>query len=903
MSGLNIVFWNACGLFSKFNDLKEMLREEEIDIACICETHFTNNTVLTPIPDYHCLRHDRLTHLGGLLTVFNKRISFEEIDLGQTQLMEYSSFLIKGTTPFVLVNCYLPGGARPPIIREHFNSDLDILSNSNLPFFVVGDMNARHTNWNCRRKNTAGAILSNKISNSSLKISFPAEHTYTPVSNRKTPSTIDLLITNGKMGWSRPYVKHLVNSDHLPVFNSDHLPVFFVIHCNDQRGERHTPKWTRNIRTANWKLFREQLDRDLIHNSQLVETMGAQDITDRVIVDELIDKLTNTTRQSFNHHVPISRVNKHGVTHNELTKNLIKKRNYHRRRWTRSRMPEDKFEYNSINKVIKTLIADEARTTLDKKLSKCKLGDHTIHKFIRRSKQPQNFPHIDPIPGEISKIYKDGAKSEAMATYFHKMHINPLANNNIFFTMGVTNQVANFLADTSTPTPTPPLKSRELALLIKNLKNGKAPGNDEIPTIAIKNLSHMTIELLCKIMNICLTTGYYPTKWKLAKTIPIHKAGKSPNDRASYRPISLLPIFAKLFDKIINNRLTAFNTLHNIIPDFQFGFRQGHSTNHALKYFHNNITRSLTRKETMGVLSYDVEKAFDRVWQDALIYKMINMGYPKYLTILTNDFIKGRSFFVSIGSEKSEIKSIPWGVPQGSALSPTLYNIYTSDMPSDLSCEIVLYADDTLLFTSDRLLNTITKRLSESADSLLTYFTKWKIKINKDKTILTSFTNRKTKQVPCGTLNINNTDLHWTNQFKYLGVTFDKKLTLNPHINNTLIKADYKIDLLEPYFRKQSTVPVQTKIYLYKTYVRPVLSYAYPILTNLTAKNTGALQVIQNKCLRKALDISWDSFTTTKEVESDAKIESLNVFVIRLSQAFQRKCNTSNNTTVLSLYS
>lgn len=131
------------------------------------------------------------------------------------------------------------------------------------------------------------------------------------------------------------------------------------------------------------------------------------------------------------------------------------------------------------------------------------------------------------------------------------------------------------------------------------------------------------------------------------------------------------------------------------------------------------------------MLIFDIEKAFDRVWHQGLLYKMISLNYPHYLIKVTSSFLTDRTFQVKIQDQLSSIKNISWGVPQGAVMSPDLYNIYTSDPPQPINCETEFYADDTAIISSSR---------SFAVTEFHEYVRKWKIVLNTEKTNLTFFT-------------------------------------------------------------------------------------------------------------------------------------------------------------------
>lgn len=210
---------------------------------------------------------------------------------------------------------------------------------------------------------------------------------------------------------------------------------------------------------------------------------------------------------------------------------------------------------------------------------------------------------------------------------------------------------------------------QELQNHIKKLKTTKAPGLDGLHNSLIKQLPMRALIFLNFIFMACLRLSYFPGSWKLAKVIAVPKPGKNPSDPTSYRPISLLSSLSKLYERVLLKRINLHAHVSKIFPPEQFGFRSKHSTTQQLLRIKGEIERKYSRcKTSTGMILIDVEKAFDRVWHAGLIYKMIKFKFPLYIIKVINSFLKNRRYFVEIQKQKSNVKSMRFGVPQGAVL-------------------------------------------------------------------------------------------------------------------------------------------------------------------------------------------------------------------------------------------
>lgn len=425
------------------------------------------------------------------------------------------------------------------------------------------------------------------------------------------------------------------------------------------------------------------------------------------------------------------------------------------------------------------------------------------------------------------------------------------------------------------------------------MKPYKASGPDSIQNILLKNLPTSVIQWLTDLINACFKLNYWPSKFKIAKVIPILKAGKPPTDAHSYRPISLLNAIGKILEKIVQKRLIDFIEEKNLLPAYQFGFRKGHSTVHQTLRIKNFIQSNKRHKKSTGMILLDVEKAFDSIWHDGLIYKLIKMKFPSYLTKMINAFIRGRKFAVHVNGAISDERSIPAGLAQGTCISPILYALYIADLPSVNNTELALYADDTAVYTAAKRSNTIIKRLNESFQTLHAYFHKWKIKINANKTqaIIFQFDN-KCRRIPTLALKSGNHTVELQKSVQYLGITLDSKLTFQEHITNTVNKANKCFRALYPLLAPKSQMSVPNKTLIFAQVIRPILSYGSPVWSSAALTHTHKLNVMQNKIIKTIYKLPIRTPSTI--VEQISKIQPFNKFTQTQNTNFSNKCVISD---------
>lgn len=198
-----------------------------------------------------------------------------------------------------------------------------------------------------------------------------------------------------------------------------------------------------------------------------------------------------------------------------------------------------------------------------------------------------------------------------------------------------------------------------------------------------------------------LRNGHFSPRLQIARVAVIYKKG-SKNDFGNYRPISILPVFSKVFEKLILKRVESFLNKHSILSDNQYGFRKNRSTELALLHQKEYILRNFEHRNLVLGIFLDYSKAFDCINHSILFQKLECYGIRGAALLLIKSYLSHRRQYVQINEYKSTLRTVSCGVPQGSILGPLLFNLYINDIVSvDTNVRFIIYADDTSLFLSD----------------------------------------------------------------------------------------------------------------------------------------------------------------------------------------------------------
>lgn len=424
-----------------------------------------------------------------------------------------------------------------------------------------------------------------------------------------------------------------------------------------------------------------------------------------------------------------------------------------------------------------------------------------------------------------------------------------------------------------------PTDVSEVMNIITTMKSNSAAGHDGITPLTVKRLAHVIAPLLVHLINAIFESSEYPRSLKVAVVTPIFKSG-SRTSVDNYRPISVLPVFNKIVERVIHNRLSNYFSDHlKIVYSHQFGFRQQSGTENAAIELTNILLRAIDEKKIATGVFMDLRKAFDVVDHKLLLEVLENYGVRGKVNALLASYLQDRQQIVKVDNKLSDAAPINTGVVQGSCLGPLLFLIFINDAGNlQTNGQLFLFADDALQINIHEKVEPTSNLAVIKSDmtKILDFFTQRKLILNSSKTNFMVFSSpaRKVK-FPQSIEIASNLTIHRVEFTKYLGLYIHEHLSWSRHIENVEKKIAPANGIL---WKLRNVLPFHAKKLVYNSLLQSHLNFMSTIWGLASCDALSNAQILQNRALRNVYNLPYRANRVemyTHRVESHLPIRGI----------------------------
>lgn len=837
---LNILQFNISGLNKKKTELAKILCDLHIHVAMLQESlHQTTDPYIGGYTSYRC----KCQNCRGILTYLRNDITGEakHHSSGTTDIQEVTVWW-QGKKHTVL-NVYSPpeDTCSIPLLQETCYTRT----------IICGDFNGHSPRWGYANLNSTGKFIEQLADTTNLSL----------MQNKNSPPT---LFHRVHKTWHRPDLTlisaDLVDATTISVadddMGSDHRPIITQIHTTAPIQQKPKTRW--NFKKADWGKFKEMTD-SLLNTENMPRNINK---ASAIFVEALEAGAKNA--------IPRGSRKLYKPFWSQDIEKTVNNRKKAKRQLDRTRDKVDRTSYNKACALVKQTVSKGKRERWRKTCSNLDLRRQGSKAWSllnnlsgkRRKTNPQPVKYGDEI------AVTDQQRAETINRFFTKINKahtltkldHGLLKNLKRMERNGKNQVSAFDS---------PFTKQELEDVLRQLPVRKSPGPDSIHNEMLQRIGNKGKAYLLRLINLTWEDGQLPTSWKTATVIPILKAGKETKDPNSYRPISLTSCIGKVAERMVNKRLYWWLETHNKLAQEQAGFRKNSRTEDCIFQLTQAVHNGFQENKHTAAIFIDLQKAYDKVWRKGLLYKMQKQGIQGKMYNWVKNFLTDRTMATKINNAISKKTCIEDGLPQGSALSCTLFLIYINDVTDILQTKKALFADDIVLWHTSRYPIQCRRRLNEDLKRLWIYCQMWKIQVSVSKTKYCIFTmSPKTSKT-----NINlcygEDTIEKENNPTYLGMVFDQRLTFGEHVEQAVEKATKRLNLLKRLGSTNWGSDKNTLRTLYLGYVRSILEYNSAILSTCSKTTREKLDKVQNKALRFVCGGMKTTPTAVCEIDSN----------------------------------
>lgn len=869
----SLLFMNIRSIKNKIDDLKSLIQsfDSKIEHLLIAETWLTDDNIASLLPDYQMFATNRVAKRGGGVAIFTTKsnLNFQIFEL-KYLTPDIESVFVQ-TDKNKCIGCiYRPPSGNINNFLEKFEEILEFISHKGYQAYICGDFNINLKEKNSSSENLELIMLSYSFRNivdSPTRVTLESE------------TLIDLVITNDDS-----HIKNEVLKSDL----SDHFPILTTFKENSlQINEKYTYRNYSEKNLTGFKLECNQLNWDEIYNEQNPD----------VAYDIFYTKLMSI----YNKYFPDIQGNKiHKV--NDLpwiTKELKKSKKIKNKLFKKYLKSKDLLDLN---------IYKNHRNKLNREFRQAKI-EYYNKTFISKDKKQiwielNKLMHRTTQPNKIESIIKNDTvitDKGKLPDIFNEFFIN-VNDDTINPNTKILNDPLEYIK-LSQPNsfsfiPTSPI---EVQKVISRMKNKVSTGIDLIIIKPIKLISESLSYPLAFLINLSLEKGIFPNALKKALVKPIFKKG---NEQlvSNYRPISILPVFSKIYESIISTQMTQYLEKFSLLYKKQYGFRVNKTTEMAILDLTERVKINLDNGETNIGIFLDIQKAFDTINHKLLLQKLDKYGFRGVVNDWIKSYLSNRYQSVEINNIRSVEKEIIKGVPQGSILGPLFFLVFINDLHNAVDEAPILFADDTNLLFHNIDLDTLINTTNNQLKGIDNWFSANLLKLNYEKTQMIIWSPHHQLDVNKlyikDKIKISEVILNFVPNLTYLGIKIDEALNWQAHITYIIKKIAFILKIIS---QQKTLLPQIIRKQLYYALIYPHLIYGIVIWGDSNKKFINKLLLLQKRFLRILYDVGWyDAITIYFKKDNIFTINQL--YHLHLGQIMFKLTKQNDNSQLSDLF-
>ena len=415
------------------------------------------------------------------------------------------------------------------------------------------------------------------------------------------------------------------------------------------------------------------------------------------------------------------------------------------------------------------------------------------------------------------------------------------------------------------------IELQDIEKVVSDINVCKASSIPFVSARVLKDAFMVITSQLSYMYNLSFSSGIFPNEWKIANVIPLRKGG-DPTDVNNLRPVSLLPLPGKMAERLMHSHISNFIEAHGLLSDKQGGFRKGRSTIATVASLTDEILLGINNREYTLASFIDLKKAFDTINHKILLKKLPYFGLNINLLQWIENYLSNRKQKCTVNGQTSSELPITCGVPQGSILGPLLFLIYVNDVSTNLlHTNVLLYADDTVIFAKHTDEQTAHLWVSQDLALLQNWCNRNQLTVNLSKTKLMLFGSKNMlKNGAKLDISMSGTKLQYVKHFNYLGMRLEDTLTFELHAAETIRMVAHKLFLLA---RIRKYITIGQSIAIYRSKIVPYFDYGDIFLIKTSHKTIDKLQKLQNRALRICL--AQDGRSNVNDMHNTCNINKL----------------------------